>query len=216
MDRHTESHTTLHLDDVPRLDLGDFTWRPVRRALGITAFGVNGYTAPRAGGELIEEHDETSAGAGRHEELYLVVEGHARFEVADDVIDAPRGQLVLVPVGVRRSATAVADDTTVLAIGGPPGTALPPSAFEYWYAAEPAYRAGDYARAIAVASEGLEHHPTHCPLNYELARFHALAGHREQALEHLRLAAVNPRWTEWAADDDDLDSIRSHPDFPTQ
>ena len=33
----------------------------------------------------------------------------------------------------------------------------PPSPFEYWYLAEPAYRAGDYERAYAIAAEGLEH-----------------------------------------------------------
>ncbi|MEA2292917.1 MAG: hypothetical protein QOE86_556, partial [Solirubrobacteraceae bacterium] len=52
--------------------------RPVRRPLGITAFGTNAFSAD-AGERLIEEHDETGGGAGVHEELYVVLTGHATF-----------------------------------------------------------------------------------------------------------------------------------------
>ena len=183
-------------------------WRPVRRTLGLTAVGANAYTADAAGQPLIEPHDELSLGAGGHEELYVVLAGAATFTVADETIDAPVGTLLRVDVGVRRMAVAAAPATTVLVVGAPPGAALPPSPFEYWYAAQPAYDAGEYERAIAIASEGLEHHPEHGGLNYQLACYHALAGDNQAAAQRLRIAfRADPRTRGWADDDHDLDGV---------
>ena len=61
-----------HLDHLERIRATDEgLWLPIRRALGITAFGINAYRAERAGEPVIERHDETGTGAGGHEELYL-------------------------------------------------------------------------------------------------------------------------------------------------
>jgi hypothetical protein len=185
-------------------------YRPIRKAMGDSAFGINAYTGAQAGDEVIEDHDETGAGSGRHEELYLVLTGHAAFKLDGEEIDAPVGTFVFARPEQRRAATAVAADTTVVVIGGKPGTAGPPSPFEFWYLAEPAYRAGDYEQAYAIAAEGLGPHPDNAPLNYQLACYAALAGRREDALRHIGIAfegnPTKPR--EWAADDRDLDSIR--------
>ena len=56
-------------------------WRPVRRRLGITAFGTNAYTAEKGTERVVEEHSEE----GGHEELYFVVSGHAGPGVRDAV-----------------------------------------------------------------------------------------------------------------------------------
>ncbi|MGI8606333.1 MAG: TPR end-of-group domain-containing protein [Gaiellaceae bacterium] len=89
------------------------------------------------------------------------------------------------------------------------GRAVPASPFEYWYAAQAAVNAGDYGRAVAIASEGLDDWPEHGHLNYQLACYYALAGDRADALRHLRIAfAKDPRTRVWAADDDDLVSVR--------
>jgi hypothetical protein len=67
-----------------------------------------------------------------------------------------------------------------------------------------------------VAPEGLAEWPESGHLNYQLACFHALAGRRREALEHLAVAVANdPRVAEWASDDSDLDSIRDDPAFPS-
>ena len=204
--------TRTHLTEVERIDNAGLIWRPIRRTLGVTAFGINGYTAEHVGEDLIEAHDETSPGAGGHEELYLVASGSARFAIGDEELDAVAGTMLLVPVGVRREAVATEPDTTILVIGGRPGAALPVSPFEYWYAAQGAVNAGDYGRAIAIASEGLEDWPTHGGLNYQLACYNALAGNRDDALRHLRVAFANdPRTREWAAEDDDLITVRDDP-----
>jgi tetratricopeptide (TPR) repeat protein len=144
----------------------------------------------------------------------VVVAGSATFTVDGETVDAPAGTLVFVPPAVQRSAVAAAADTTVLVIGGRPGDALPVSPFEHWYAAIPAFEAGDYRRAIEIVSEGLKDHPEHGAVHYQLACFHALAGDRDEALSHLRVAFENdPRTREWAKSDEDLASLRDAPEF---
>jgi tetratricopeptide (TPR) repeat protein len=155
-------------------------------------------------------------GAGRHEELYVVLTGRAEFTVAGDRIDAPAGTLVFVPeLSASRHAVASESGTTVLVIGGPPRNAFPISPFEYWYSAEPAYRAGDYARAIEIVSEGLADWPDHPTIHYQLACYNSLAGDRAEAISHLRRAFDgDASLREWALEDTDLDPIRDDPEFP--
>jgi mannose-6-phosphate isomerase-like protein (cupin superfamily) len=206
---------TTSLGELERIRLEQGVWRPIRRPLGVTGFGVNAYTGDAAGDAVIEPHDETSPGAGRHEELYVVVSGRAAFEVDGREVDAPSGTMLLVDVGTQRAAVAAEADTTVLVISGKPGGALPVSPFEYWYAAVPAYEAGDYDRAHEIAAEGLDDWPEHGTLHYQLACYRALAGRGDEAIEHLRIAfEQDPRTREWAADDSDLDSIRGDARYP--
>ena len=195
----------LALSELARYRLGDgMDYRPIRKAMGISAFGINAYTADE--GTVIEPHDELGSGSGGHEELYFVATGHATFELDGEEIDAPPGTIVFAQPEQHRSATAHAPDTTVLVIGGKPGIAGPPSPFEYWYLAigqEP-------ERAYEIAAEGLEHYPENGGLHYNLACYAALAGRREDALRHIEIAfAVRPESREWAAQDSDLDSIRA-------
>lgn len=208
------TYSLIRIDDVERVRAtdGPAWWRPLRRALGVTAVGINGYTADRAGEEVIERHDELSPGAGGHEEVYVVLSGRAAFTIGGDAVDAPAGSLLKIERGVMREAVAAEPDTTVLVIGGKPGAALPVSPYEYWYAAQPAYVAGDDARAIEIASAGLADWPDHPSLRYQLACFEALRGNREEAIRHLRVAYVaDPRTREWAAGDADLESVRDDP-----
>ena len=213
----SDAFRVAHLDDLERIGAAGGLYRPIRRRLGVHAFGINAYTAPKAGDQVVERHTEgAGGGSGRQEELYLVLAGQAEFSVAGETIDAPAGTLVFIPdVTAERSAVARADETTVLVVGGPADAPIPTSPFEYWFAAEPAYKAADYDRAVAIASEGLAEWPQQGTLNYQLACYHALAGRPEHALEHLAIAVENePRAAGWASDDSDLDSIRDDPAFP--
>jgi hypothetical protein len=181
-------------------------YRPIRKAMGVSAFGINAYTA-NAGEQVIEPHDELGVGSGKHEELYVVVTGEAEFELDGETVPGPAGTLLFAQPEQHRAAKAIADDTTVLVIGGKPGAAGPPSPFEYWYVAE-AER--DPRRKYEIAAEGLEHYPENANLHYNLACYAALAGEPDQALEHLEIAfEKRPESREWAAKDSDLDSIRS-------
>jgi tetratricopeptide (TPR) repeat protein len=203
------------LDELQRFE-GEFTTVPVRIPLGISAFGVNAYEAAEVGGPVIEEHDELGAGAGHHEELYLVLRGHARFAVAGEEVDAPAGTFLFVQdPAARRGAEAVAHGTTVLVVGATRGEAFEPSPWESWLEALPSYTAGDYEEAVEIMRRGLERHPDNPNVLYNLACCEALAGRRDDALVHLvRAAELDPRVVEWAREDSDLASIREDDRFP--
>ncbi len=215
MDGTTGSHAVVHLDDIQAVSVAGLRWKPVRRTLGITAFGINAYAAD-SGEEVVEEHDETGGGAGGHEEVYVVMAGEARFTVAGEAIDAGPGTLVFIrDPTVRRKAVAVADGTTVLAVGAKPGEAFRPSPWEWTFAADGPLRSGDHARALEIMHEALDEYPDHPGTLYNLACFEAVAGVADDAVGHLRRAhELDPRVAEWAHDDADLDPIRDRPDFP--
>jgi tetratricopeptide (TPR) repeat protein len=195
---------------------GGNEWKPVRAHLGIDAFGINAFTAAAAGDEVIEDHDETGAQAGVHQELYFVTSGAARFTLGAETVDAAAGTFVFVrDPALRRHAVATAAGTTVVVIGAGAGVAFTPSAWEYSFRAEPAAREGDYPRAFELIREALELHPEKPTLIYNLACYEALAGRADEAIEHLVTAIqLDPRCAEWARDDSDFDPIRNRPDFP--
>jgi hypothetical protein len=112
------------LADIPTAEVPhtDAKWTPVRNHFGITAFGVNAYTARTAGDRLIGEHDHADPTDEQHQELYFVHAGHARFQVDGQDVDAPAGTFVSAPdVKTIRSAVALSDNTVVLVIGAEPG-----------------------------------------------------------------------------------------------
>jgi hypothetical protein len=208
--------TTLDaIDEVPVIG-GALRWKPIRRTLGIRAFGMNAYVAD-AGDDVVEEHDETGAGAGGHQEVYVVLRGHARFTIDGEELDAPAGTLVFLPdPAARRSAQAVADGTMVMAVGGDPAAPYAVSPWEYWFPAEPAMAAGDYDAAVDSMLEGLPEHEGNPNLHYQLACALSLGGRHDEALDHLgrAYAAAPEKIREWAADDADLDALRPLPGYP--
>jgi hypothetical protein len=212
-----QPYEVTRLDELDRIPVGGhgLLWRPVRRRLGIEAFGVNAYTAEETGQEVVEHHDETGSGAGKHEELYVVVRGKATFTLDEEKIDAPAGTFVFVrDRKVKRGAYAEEPGTTVLALGGKPGEVFQVSPWEYYFAAIPAFREKDYASGIEIVREGLERYPDNPNVLYTLACFESLAGDADSAIDHLRhAAAVEPRVADWAKADSDLDPIRNDPRF---
>jgi len=204
----------LRLDEVEGVPVfGTLVWKPVRRELGVTAFGINAYTAAAAGDEVVEDHTEEQLG---HEEIYAVVSGHAVFTVDGEEVDAPAGTLVyLDDPKQRRAAVAREPGTTVLAIGGVPGT-HEVSAWEYYFPALPARAAGDYDTARRILEEAIAEQPDLTALHYSLACIEALAGNRDRALDELELAATVDRYRACAQTDEDLASIRDDPRFPTE
>jgi tetratricopeptide (TPR) repeat protein len=203
----------VHLDEIEGLPvLGTLVWKPVRKTLGVTAFGINAYTAANAGDEIVEDHTEATLG---HEEVYVVVRGHALFTVDGEEVDAPAGTLVFLDdPQQRRAARAKEPGTTVLAIGGVPGT-HEVSSWEYYFPALPHARAGDFDRAIEIVREAIAERGEHPALLYHLACFEARSGRRDDALEHLNAAvAAHERFRDYAREDDDFASIRDDPRFP--
>ena len=184
----------------------------VRRRLGITAFGISAFRAP-SGVELIREHDETLLGESGQEELYLVLEGAATFELDGEVVDAPAGTVIQVQPTAKRKATATEDGTTILVVGGTPGRAYEPAPEEVGEAFA-AYNAGDYETALAKQLVVVEKQPDSAVAHFNAGCFAARTGRADEAFEHLRRAVeVNERIQELIATDEDLDSIREDPSF---
>jgi quercetin dioxygenase-like cupin family protein len=98
-------------------ELGDGPgFRKVRRALGVTAFGVNGVVFPP--GFVGFEHFHDS-----QDELYFVHSGAARFEVdgEDRVLGAGGLCYVEATTPRRVSNASESDDLVLLVIGGKDG-----------------------------------------------------------------------------------------------
>ena len=185
----------------------------VRRHFDIGAFGCNAYRA-EAGTDVIAEHDETGASAGGHEELYVVVSGHATFTVDGEETDAPAGTLVFVrDPAARRKAVAHETGTTVLVVGGNAGEAFMPSPWESMSEMWPAYQAGDHEGAAAIVRAALERHPGNPAVLFNLACCESLLGQKEQALEHLGQAVGDDQYRTYARTDSDFDAIRDDPRF---
>jgi tetratricopeptide (TPR) repeat protein len=186
----------------------------IRQTLGIRAFGINAWTAAEDGQQVIGEHTEADGGL-EHEELYLVVSGHATFTLDGEEFDGPPGTLVHVPdPAVKRGATGTRG-TTILAVGAKPGAVFTPSPWERTAEALSYWPTEEWDKAIAVLEEHLEGTPESGVTHYNLACALARAGRRDEALARVREAvSLEDRFLELAQADDDLASIRDDPSFP--
>ena len=200
------------LEEIDESNDGRQPWRPVRHHFGITAFGVNTWTAPNTGDRIINEHDEDEPGG--NEELYLVVRGSAVFELDGERVAAPAGTFVFARPGVKRTAFAEEPGTTILAVGGVPGEAYEPHGWELWAPLNPLYQAGEYAEVADRLREVVEANPQYADLFYNLACCESLAGRTADALDHLRRSIeLSERSRALAKDDSDFDPIRDEPAF---
>jgi tetratricopeptide (TPR) repeat protein len=206
----------VHLDELDAVPVAGVVWHPVRSRLGIRGFGINAYTAEKVGSHVIEEHDETSSGAGGHEEAYVVVRGRATFTIGRETQDAPAGTLVFISdPTLKRVAVAETEDTLVLAIGGRPGHPYEVSPWEHIFAAAPLLDAGRFDEGIAMIEEALRERPGNPSVLYNLACAESRAGRTADALAHLNEAvAVDPKYVEIAHGDPDFQNIRGEPEFP--
>jgi mannose-6-phosphate isomerase-like protein (cupin superfamily) len=204
------SYRVATIDDLQDIAYRQDThMRPVRHHLGISAFGTNAWTAAEKGDRLMPEHEEDEGS----EELYVVLRGHARFEIDGDNVDAPEGTFVFVPPETHRTAFAEERETTVLAIGSNVGKPYEARGWEVWAEFHPAYEAGDYAGVIDRAREPLEASGYPLPL-YNLACCEALAGRKDDAIAHLRIAIEGlSSLRDLAKEDTDLDALREEPAF---
>ncbi|MFN2471370.1 MAG: hypothetical protein ABR583_10400 [Gaiellaceae bacterium] len=205
-------YAVAHLDEIDESEDGRCPWRPVRHHLGITAFGVNAWTARDAGDRIINEHDESEPDS--NEELYLVLRGRAVFELDGDRVVAPAGTLVFARPGVKRTAFAEEPETTIIALGGTPGKAYEPHGWELWAPLNPLYQAGEYAEVADRGRVLVEAHPQYADLFYNVACCESLAGRTTDAIDHLRHSIeMSERFRAYAKDDSDFDPIRGEPAF---
>jgi hypothetical protein len=199
---------------IARLDDIDRRGRmiPAREHLGIQAFGVNAFT-PNDEGLLINEHDETGSG---QEELYVVLDGHATFEIDGEAVEAPAGSFLSIGPEARRKATGAG---TVLVVGGTPGTAYQAfdwgDAWSFHNTSIAAYGEKRYDDALAAVREGLEQVPDHPGLHFNYACFASLAGDTsDETFEHLRRSVeLFAPFRDQARTDADFAAVRDDPRF---
>lgn len=112
-------HRALHATEIDAVRNGRL--RPVRVALGVTAFGINQISLPPgATGSL---HDEAQTG---QEEVYLVLEGSGTMHVDGEQVELRPGGYVFVPPGTERQLRAGDGGLSYLCVGAPPGRGYEP------------------------------------------------------------------------------------------
>lgn len=211
----SEKFQVAHLDELePQRGVEGSKWFRLRRDLDVKSFGSNAYGAD-AGKRVIEEHDELGTAAGKHEELYVVLRGAARFELDGVETTAPAGSFVFISdASIRRGAIAEEDGTVVLVAGGTPGVAYQVSAWEAAGDAYPHWERGDYGKAIEIFRSVVEEHPDAGIVFYNLACAEVLAGEPDSAFGHLRQAIqLEERFREFARTDEDFAAVRDRPEF---
>ena len=98
-------------------ELGDdYGFRKVRRALGVTAFGVNALVLPPGFSGFPHWHDN-------QDELYFVHRGRARVEIGGEVHELGEGGLLHVEASTPRKVSNASDteELVLLVVGGKGG-----------------------------------------------------------------------------------------------
>ena len=205
------AYEVRRFDELDSIAVAGVHWRPIRRALGIRAFGINAYTGD-TGEHVVEEHTEERLG---HEEVYTVVTGRARFTLGGDEVDVSAGAFVYVrDPSTKRAAVALEDGTTILAVGGKPDEAHEPSGWEWGFAAYPHRERGDYRRGLEIVREGLAEQPENPELHFYVACYESLVGNRDEALARLRVAVEGDgRVRDWARGHVAFETLRDDPEF---
>jgi mannose-6-phosphate isomerase-like protein (cupin superfamily) len=206
------TYAVAHLDEIEEFEDAGSHYRPIRHHLGITAFGVTEWRDHRAGDVVINEHDEDDPTADQ--ELFLVLRGHAIFEVNGDRVEAPTGTLVFAPPSTSRLATAMEDGTTILALEGTPGNAYEARGWELWAPLAPLYQAGAFAEVADRLETLVAAHPQYPMLFFNLACCECQCDRTSEALDHLRHAIeMSEEFRESARNDSDLDPMRDEQEF---
>ncbi len=206
------AYAVAHLDEIDEFDDAGCHYRPIRHHLGITAFGVTAWTAHAAGDLVINEHDEGDPTADQ--ELFLVLRGHAVFELDDEQVEAPAGTLVFAPPHTKRIATAKEEGTTIILVEGTPGRGYEPRGWELWAPLVPLYAAGEYVEVANRLDALIAASPQYPMLFFNLACCESMSGRTSDALDHLRHAVeMSEEFRQAANTDSDLDPIRDEPAF---
>ncbi len=213
MGRHDSGYELLAIDSAEGVDLGNgLDWIPVRRRLGVNAFGVNAFRGAAAGDVVVEDHVESTG----QEEIYFVVRGRVRLAVGAEQIDVDAGTAVFVSdPDLRRCGAALEANTVVLAVGGWADRSYHTLPWEPIYLARPAMARGDWTAAAETLNEEGGDHLDSGILRYRLAFCHAQLGEADQATTELQRALeADPSLADRASSDDAFAELRDRSDWP--
>jgi AraC-like ligand binding domain len=208
---------TLRIDEIKTTTAAGAQWIPLRAELGVSAFGLSAYRGG-PGDQLVPRHQETGAGAGGHEEVYVVTRGRATFVLDGETVDAAAGTCIFVEPGEMREARADEPGTTVVAIGARRDEPYRIAPWEYGSQAARARQLGRVGELERVVDEGIATYGEHVTMLLGKACVAAQRGERDEALELLDRAASDEDFGDWArreaASEPLLDSVRDDPRFP--
>jgi quercetin dioxygenase-like cupin family protein len=115
--------SVVHSDEVEQAGRNGQV-RFIRRALGVSAFGINLYEIPA--GEAGFEHDESESG---QEEVSYVIRGSGKWLVSTgetkEHVPVSAGSFIRFDPETVRAPVAGPDGLTFLAVGCPPGSYEP-------------------------------------------------------------------------------------------
>jgi mannose-6-phosphate isomerase-like protein (cupin superfamily) len=204
------TYTVIHMNDLDRYPsmTGAPILMPLRRRLGLRAFGANCWTAP-LGAYVIEPHSEPNG----DEELYVVLRGRVQFTLGNDTFEAGPETFIHLPPNTPRAAVAIEPETIVLAIGAKPGEAFEPKSWEEFQVNFAKARVGGEDKARAFIVETLARQPDAWQAAYNAACFEALTGNLDDAFAYLEraLALGPPTVRQLAADGTELQALHSDP-----
>lgn len=118
-----ELFTFKRIDDLP--SIGHGTVKLAGDGLGVQTFGLQVLDLPPRYADY-PEHDHAQDG---QEEVYVVVEGSAEFDIAGERARAEAGMMVRVDPRATRKVLAGPEGVRLLAIGCTPGDYERPAAF---------------------------------------------------------------------------------------
>ena len=113
------SHTVI---DAAAVEPHWGVFRKMRRALGVTGFGINQLELPP--GAHGREHDESG---GAQEEVYVILAGSGTMRIDGEEVELVPGRSLRVDAGATRVPVAGPDGLTMIMVGGTPGAAFAPN-----------------------------------------------------------------------------------------
>lgn len=109
--------------DAAEVEAINGVFRPIRRTLGIQAFGINQEDWP-ANADQYPDHDHAEDG---QEELYYVLEGGGTIVVDGEDVELKPGRYVLVTPEAKRKVHPGADGVKMIIVGAPVGRPYEPA-----------------------------------------------------------------------------------------
>jgi uncharacterized cupin superfamily protein len=103
--------------DANEVEAMNGVFRPIRRALGGTAFGINQEDLP-PNGDQYPEHTEVESG---QEEVFYVLSGSGRITVDGEDVELKPGRYVLVSPESKRKVWPGPDGMKLIIVGAPVG-----------------------------------------------------------------------------------------------
>jgi hypothetical protein len=106
-----------------------------RASLGVTSFGMAIINFPPNAGEGYPNHDHAESG---QEEVYLVLDGAADFDIEGDTVHLTPNMALRVGPTTKRKISTGAEGARILALGAVPGGQYEPPAFSELGGPDPA------------------------------------------------------------------------------